>query len=55
MDGELSLLKLKLYLLSSANYEQRQDQRQLPAKEKKDRSLKVRPTYTSGLAIRSNN
>ena len=35
MDDESSLLKMKLYLLYSADTEQLQGQRQLPVKEKK--------------------
>ena len=54
MDDECSSLKRKLYLFSSADAEQRQDQRQLSVKEKKDGSSTGRPTYASGLTIGSN-
>ena len=54
MDDKLSPLKLKLYLFSSADADKRQDQQQLPVKEKKVRSLTVLPTYASGLTIGRN-
>ena len=46
---KLSLLKLKFYLFSSANAEQRQDQRYLPVEDKKGGSFPGPPTYASGL------
>ena len=54
MDDELSSLKLKLYLFSSVNTEQWQDQRQLPIEEKKDGSLTGLLIYISGLTIERN-
>ena len=54
MDDKLSSLKLKLYLLSSADADKRQDQKQLPVEEKKDGSLTSLPTYASGLTIGRN-
>ena len=54
MDDKSSLLKLKLYLFSSIDAEQRQEKRQLTAKEKKDRSLTGRTTYASGMTIGRN-
>ena len=55
MDNKSSPLKLKLYLLSSADAEQRQDQRQLPVEDKKDGSSEGMSIYISGLTIRRNN
>ena len=54
MDDKLSSLKLKLYLLFSADADQGQDQRQLPVKEKKDGSFTGLLIYISGLTIGSN-
>ena len=54
MYDKFSLLKMKLYLLSSVNAEQQHDQRQLLVEEKKHVSSTGRPTYVSGLTIRSN-
>ena len=47
-------LKIKLYLLSSADNEQRQDQQQLTVAEKKNGSLTGPPTYVSVLVIKIN-
>ena len=54
MDDKSSLLKIKLYLFSSANADQRQDQKHLTIKDKKDRSLSGRPSYASYLEIGRN-
>ena len=54
MDDESSSLKLKLYLLSSADAEQRQDQQQLSFKEKKYGRSTGRPAYAYGLTIGRN-
>ena len=54
MDDKSSSLKLKKYLFSYADAEQRQDQQHLTVKEKKDGSSIGRPTYYSGLTIRRN-
>ena len=47
-------LNLKLYLFSSADAEQRQDQQQLPVKEKKEGSSLGPPTYVSGITTKIN-
>ena len=47
------LIKLKLYLFSSANPEQRHVQLQLTVKEKKDESLRGPPTHTSGIITKN--
>ena len=47
-------LNLKLYLFSSTDAEQRQDQRQLPAEEKKDGSSPGPPTYSSVITTKIN-
>ena len=53
-DGqEIVITKLKLYLFSSADSYQRQDQRHLPVEEKKDGSLTGPLTYVSGQTIGS--
>ena len=48
----IPLLKLKCYLISSADVEQLQDQQQLPVEENKDGSLPGPPTYASGLTTK---
>ena len=50
----MTSLKLKLYLFSSPDAEQRQDQRHLPFKEKKDGIYPGPLTYASGLMIGRN-
>ena len=54
MDDELSLLKIKPYLFSSADAKQRQDQSQMLVKEKNDGSSPGPPTYASGLTTERN-
>ena len=54
MDDESSLIKLKLYLFSSADNDQQQEQWQLTVEEKKDCWLTGQPTCASGLKIRRN-
>ena len=54
MDDKLSLLKIKLHLFYSTDANQRQDQRQLPVKDKKGGSSTGPPIYVSGLTIRIN-
>ena len=46
-----SSLKIKLYLFSSTDTNQRQDQIHITVKEKKGGGLTGPPTYTSGLTI----
>ena len=47
-------LKLKLYLFSSANFNQRQDQHQMTVKDKRDGSFPGLFTYSSGLTTKIN-
>ena len=54
MDDESSSLKLKLYIFSSANTDQKQGQKQLPIEGKKKRISTGLPTYASGMTIRIN-
>ena len=51
---KLSSLKLKLYLFSSVNAEQRQDQRKMLVKDNKDISLTGPTTYTFDPTIKIN-
>ena len=53
MDEKYSLIKIKLYLFSSTDAYQWQDQRQLPVEDKKGGSSTGPPTYVSSFIIRS--
>ena len=51
MEDKFSYLKLKLYLFSSTNAEQRKDQKHMPVKNKKDGSTIGTMTSVYGLTI----